>query len=362
MYISILFNKDENNFQFGYADDIALTGIGNTALQAVAAVQGKVDKVVQLASEHKIDFDPTKSELLIIGGGPKKKLNVSGLAIKVKDHNVDASPCVKWLGVWLDTQLNFKQHVQEWCGKAHRVAQFIRQINTVQRGLNPGMMIKTVQACVLSTAFYGVEAWWPGLTRTTTQRDKRVGTGVGWHIDLIDRTVLKAVRAALPVWRTTPNKVLHRESGIPPAEILLQQRQLQAAARVQRLDTWHPLVFRSREEPKDTINRLGLRAGQKDRTFKVPDRYLTRLQMSAKTMPVAEKPGKIYYPKGKPISDSLGGRKQDEVLHAKQWIASLSDKTICAYSDGSSCGPARSAWGYALYRNGQMIGKEAGQS
>lgn len=82
-------------------------------------------------------------------------------------------------------------------------------------------MIKIVQACVLSTALYGADAWWPGLTHITTQRGKKVGTGVGWHTDLIDRTVLKAIRAALPVWRTTPNKVLHRESGIPPAEILL---------------------------------------------------------------------------------------------------------------------------------------------
>ena len=83
-------------------------------------------------------------------------------------------------------------------------------------------MIKAVQSCVLSTALYGAEAWWPGLTRITTQRDKMVGTGVGWHTDLLDSTILKAVRAALPVWRTTPKTALHRESGIPPSAIILQ--------------------------------------------------------------------------------------------------------------------------------------------
>ena len=54
-------------------------------------------------------------------------------------------------------------------------------------------MIKAVQACVLSIALYGAEAWWPGLTRITTQRDKKVGIGVGWHTDLLDSTILKVV-------------------------------------------------------------------------------------------------------------------------------------------------------------------------
>ncbi|KAI0997695.1 hypothetical protein K3495_g10491 [Podosphaera aphanis] len=129
------------------------------------------------------------------------------------------------------------------------------------RDTDPGPVIKAVQACILSTAFYGAGAWRPGLIRITTQRNKKVSTGVGWHTDLLDNTIIKKVRAALPAWRTTPNKALHRESGIPLATIILQQRQLRAATRIQRLDRRHPLVIRSQEVPKETIRRLGLRAG-----------------------------------------------------------------------------------------------------
>ena len=126
--------------------------------------------------------------------------------------------------VWLDSQLTFRQLVQEWCNKAQRLSHFIRSINRVQRGAAPGPLIRAVNACVVSTAIYGAEAWWPGLTCITTVRDKRVSTGARWHLKLLDRTILTAVRAALPVWQTTPNIVLHRESGILPAEIMLQQR------------------------------------------------------------------------------------------------------------------------------------------
>ena len=133
-----------------------------------------------------------------------------------------------------------------------------------------------------------------------------------------------------------------------------------AAVRIQRFDAWHLLVFRSRESPQDTISHLSLRQGQENRSFKVPERYFTQLQISAKNVPKAEKSSKLYFPKAESIRKITGGHFQDEAAYAKQWIASLSAETVCACSDGSSCGPARSAWGYNLYRGGQVIGSDSG--
>ncbi|KAI1005671.1 hypothetical protein K3495_g2547 [Podosphaera aphanis] len=152
----------------------------------------------------------------------------------------------------------------------------------------------------------------------------------------MDSVTLMAIRAALPAWRTTLKMALHRESGIPPAAILLQERQLRAAARIQRLDVWHPLVLKSRESLKETISRFGLR------------------------LPAAEGPGRIHYPKGELNNKPLELDRQLEAEHAKQWIANFPSDTVCAYSDGSSCGPAKSAWGYSLYRRGQLIASGAG--
>ena len=77
-------------------------------------------------------------------------------------------------------------------------------IKTVRRDVVSGPMIKAVHAYGLITALYGAEAWWPDLARITTRRDKRVIIGVGWHTDLLEKTIVKAVRAALPAWLTTP--------------------------------------------------------------------------------------------------------------------------------------------------------------
>lgn len=69
------------------------------AIEVVVVVQEQVEKVIQMASEHMIEFDPEKSELLVIGRGPRKKLDPTGLKIQIKEHKVVPSPVVSWLGV-----------------------------------------------------------------------------------------------------------------------------------------------------------------------------------------------------------------------------------------------------------------------
>ena len=54
-----------------------------------------------------------------------------------------------------------------------------------------------------------------------------------------------ALRAVLFVWRTTPNAILHRESGIPPSRVILEGSRLQFTARINSLDDRHLLVSRA---------------------------------------------------------------------------------------------------------------------
>lgn len=62
---------------------------------------------------------------------------------------------------------------------------------------------------------------------------------------LIDKAIHVALRAALPVWRKTPYVVLHRESGILPAQILLEANCFRLAARLNSLDNRHSLRSRA---------------------------------------------------------------------------------------------------------------------
>ena len=129
---------------------------------------------------------------------------------------------------------------------------------------------------------------------------------------------------------------------------------------MRRKDVWHPLALRAAEGLKDTIRRLDLRSGQRDRLFRQPERYMTRLQMSVRQVPIAEGPGKLYFPHGSPAPTPCSHEKEARSGSIKRWLASLTAETICAFSDGSSSGPEQSAWGYLVHQRGKLVGSGSG--
>ncbi|KAI1005063.1 hypothetical protein K3495_g3155 [Podosphaera aphanis] len=191
----------------------------------------------------------------------------------------------------------------------------MRRLNTVNRGAAPKALVNAVDACVIPVATYGAEVWWPGMSRPTITGSVRPHTS--FHCELIDKVIIKALRAALPVWRTTPNVVLHREGGIPPARILLEGYRLRLSARLNSLDDRHPLRFRA---------------------------TLRQLPKSEAAEPL---PAPVYTP--------MLGTKADIIQSHRRWICSISTADICAYSDGSSEGHGRSSWGYVLQRGGDTF-------
>lgn len=66
-FILILFEESSSNCGFGYADDTSVVKVGKNPLKVVEAAQEEVDKTTQLGLTHKLQFDTSKPELLIIG-------------------------------------------------------------------------------------------------------------------------------------------------------------------------------------------------------------------------------------------------------------------------------------------------------
>ncbi|CCU74928.1 putative TE1b [Blumeria hordei DH14] len=258
------------------------------------------EKILECGVPQSSPLSPLLFMLYIaVLGGPRKKINAADLSILVKDRRIESSPHIRWLGVWLDTQLNFKQNVQEWTGKANRLVHFLRHTNGVQRGAAPGPLIRAVHAFVLSTALYGAEAWWPGLTQIATLCPEA--------LPYYPFQPLKYTQDRVGNLNKMGGPALHFKAGIPPASIILQQKMLWSAARMQRMDAWHPLVLRAAEGTKDTISRLGLRSGQINHLFRQSKRYITRLQMSVPQVPIGEGPRKLYFSHGPPLAGSSSG-------------------------------------------------------
>lgn len=105
-----------------------------------------------------------------------------------------------------------------------------------------------------------------------------------------------ALRATLPVRRTTPYVVLHRKGRIPPASILLEEYLLRLAARLNSLEDRYPLRVGASVFPK-----IGtLKYKSKARLSKKPELKISRIQRAFRQLLQSEGeeplPGPVYFP------------------------------------------------------------------
>ncbi|KAM5529901.1 reverse transcriptase [Fusarium oxysporum f. sp. phaseoli] len=100
------------------------------------------------------------------------------------------------------------------------------------------------------------------------------------------KTMNQAMRAILPVWKTTPITILHRESGIPPVDQLLEARRLRFSARLKSLDEAHPLASRTRSASQPTYHDLIKRKYQ----VQIENGFRTRLRRTDELLAPCTRP------------------------------------------------------------------------
>ncbi|KAI0995064.1 hypothetical protein K3495_g13118 [Podosphaera aphanis] len=152
---------------FSYADDIGILGIGRTAAESAAVPQREIDNLLEWASNNAVSFDTGKLEVIQFPG--RRGENLTG--VNVNGTWIEPAENIRWLGVYLDSQLTFKHHVTTWCGKALKAAQHMRKLSPVSRGAAPGPLVAAVNSCVAPVATFAAEVWWPGLKRPTKRED-----------------------------------------------------------------------------------------------------------------------------------------------------------------------------------------------
>ena len=248
LYLAPLFHIGTPKARFGYADDVALLATSPSLDTNSKTLSDSLQEALNWGSLEGITFDPGKSELMHFSRrradqDPTITPSVAAGPIQVSEGST--RPYLRWLGILFDKKLTFKWHAKEMASKALIVANALRSLGNTVRGVPPHLLQQAVQACVLRKAYYGAETWWPGRTRPGPLSP--ISNRVDGLLDSLAKVVLAGARAILPVYCTTSTAVLHRESGLLPPEIELNQLAFSAAARLRRLDPFHPLLKRARK-------------------------------------------------------------------------------------------------------------------
>ena len=113
------------------------------------------------AKEAAISFDIGKTELIYFYN---KHITIEE-GLKLGDIEISPKPLIRWLGVFLDSKLTFKQYIEIRISKAKTVFYLIKKLSNIQRGLSLQALRQLYIACVTTTADYRIQYWWKSKSR-----------------------------------------------------------------------------------------------------------------------------------------------------------------------------------------------------
>nr|CEG03719.1 unnamed protein product [Fusarium acuminatum CS5907] len=120
-----------------------------------------VDEMVRWGALNGVSFDPKKTEVMHFSRG---KLRTAP-AVRHGASEKHPEPALRWLGIWLDSRLAFRIHVEKWAAKAKAIAYHLRGLTNTIHGPLPSAVRSAVRACVEPVLLHGSEAWYPGTSR-----------------------------------------------------------------------------------------------------------------------------------------------------------------------------------------------------
>jgi hypothetical protein len=133
-------------------DDFAIIVTLNSAKSNCKKLEGIALELISRAKEATISFNTSKIELIHF----YRKRTTIEEGLKLGDVEIPPKLLVRWLGVFLDSKLTFKQYVEIRISKAKAAFYLIRRLGNTQRGLSLQALRQLYIACITTIADYRI--------------------------------------------------------------------------------------------------------------------------------------------------------------------------------------------------------------
>ncbi len=133
IYIRNLF-QDLENRGINYINDIDLVASLESIKKNYKILKKATIRIFEKGTDNLIQFDPKKTELIHFYS--KRNINENVNIYFSENYLLEAKPTVKWLKIWLDLKLNFKEYVEKKVAQATRIFHQIKRLSNIERGLS----------------------------------------------------------------------------------------------------------------------------------------------------------------------------------------------------------------------------------
>ena len=182
-----------------FADDTALWTSSNTIASLSLRLQQSVDAFVSWCNSWKLKLQPTKTEMIHFTVHPRKKYKPP-VTVKIENTTIQPVDTARYLGVIIDKQLKWRNHIQHIESKVTARISILRYLSKSAKEPNPKTMINIYKSIVRTVIISG----YPVLL---TANDKL------WErLQIIQN---RAIRAALNLPIYTSVDYIHRITALP---------------------------------------------------------------------------------------------------------------------------------------------------
>ncbi|KAJ6029797.1 hypothetical protein N7499_012205 [Penicillium canescens] len=251
---------------FGWVDDVCILAISNSYEENVWLIEKALERADQWAKRHAARFAPDKFELIHYSNpraaiepspSPPSEYDVWAVPDDPCGHDqmpvtvpggtsIQPSEHAKYLGVWLDKQLNFSIHRKKLLAKAASSLEALRGISGSTWGASLMSMRKLYQAVIVPQALWGISAWYCPAARKIP----------AWEMArLVNELVKLQKRAAVLIsgaFKSISTAALDIELFLLPMKLRLQQTIEEGTIRILTGPQWAcPRSAKVARKPKE---------------------------------------------------------------------------------------------------------------
>ena len=140
-----------------YADDLMILVNGTTQEEVENYANIETHKVAKWARNNKISFNDQKSKILIITRKKPKKRG--DFKIFLSNKKLQEEDMIKYLGITIDRQFNFNEHIENITGKCIKIIHALTKSAKINWGLRHDVLRIIYAGAILSILSYGALMW-----------------------------------------------------------------------------------------------------------------------------------------------------------------------------------------------------------
>ena len=139
-----------------YINDIKLIILFKSIEENCQILQKLAEDLFLKQGQNCMQFDRDKIELIHFHSKRSLDLEDEKYSIKIGEAIFQPKESIKYLGVWLDSKLSFKTHVEKKIASAKKLLIQIERLSNTERGLSFQAMRQLYIACISSVADYEI--------------------------------------------------------------------------------------------------------------------------------------------------------------------------------------------------------------